>query len=389
MPFVLPRSITSDKVAFILAYGNLSNLELCSLNKGGVSSVDSISERVTVVSTRDPWSSWVPQAAGVHKAVPVTDVERGTFRPVVLMKNITEHFDRIPTLSVSTYGLEEDESDYVVRAILDEFRGAGFRKTRLLRPKGDELRAEEVLSRSALDVVVFHHQGGYGIGPTAWVSDPAPFRERGVAKPQRHSEISLSPRLASLLVNLANLSPGQTALDPFCGSGTILAEALMRSCRCLGLDSNEVMVRHARRNLSWIARSAKGGTYEVGVGDARELPHTIGESKIDAVVTEPLLIPSLNARPNMKTATDLIERAGGVYANALASIAEVISPGGRIVMVVPVLLTQEGREISLVLDGKSLGLKQYQPGPVRFDYPVRPSFENTRWVRRGIYVFET
>jgi hypothetical protein len=73
----------------------------------------------------------------------------------------------------------------------------------------------------------------------------------------------------------------------------------------------------------------------------------------------------------------------------LASISEVVSPDGRIVMVVPVLLTQEGREVSLVLDGKGLGLKQYQPGPIRFEYPVRPSFESTRWVRRGVYVFES
>ena len=124
------------------------------------------------------------------------------------------------------------------------------------------------------------------------------------------------------------------------------------------------------------------------IGDARKLGEVF-ESKVDAIVTEPLLIPPLNARPRMETAIELIQKAGDFYASALASMAESVTPGGRIVTVVPVLLTQEGEEISLELDGRSLGLKQYQPGPTKFDYPVRPSFETTRWVRRGIYVFES
>jgi tRNA G10 N-methylase Trm11 len=388
MPFILPRSVASDKIVTVLAYGALSNLELWSFSRGEDFALESPNERIGIVSSHR-WPSWIARSAGVHKAAVLTDVCKNDFEPTALMKTIAEHFDSVPTLSVSAYGLEDDESEYVIRAILDGFRARGFRKTRLLRPKGDELKAEEVIARGALDIVVFHYQGGYGVGPTAWVSDPAPFRKRGVTKPVKHSEISMSPRLASLLVNVAGVSPGDTVLDPFCGSGTILAEALLRSCRCLGLDSDGAMVRHARRNLSWISSNARSGLFEIKSGDATELQVQFGDSRVDAVVTEPFLIPSLNARPRMETAAEMIERAREVYARALASISEVVSPGGRIVMVVPVLLTQEGREVSLVLDGKGLGLRQYQPGPIRFDYPVRLSFESTRWVRRGVYVFES
>jgi hypothetical protein len=84
-----------------------------------------------------------------------------------------------------------------------------------------------------------------------------------------------------------------------------------------------------------------------------------------------------------------MEDAGGIYADALASAAEVLAPGGRIVIVVPIVTTIEGEETSIILDGKPLGLKLFQPGPVAFDYPVRLSFESTRWIRRGVYVFES
>ena len=70
-------------------------------------------------------------------------------------------------------------------------------------------------------------------------------------------------------------------------------------------------------------------------------------------------------------------------------MADSIRPGGRIVVVVPVVQTMEGEEVALSLDGRRLGLRFHQPGPVGFEYPVRLSFESTRWVKRAVYVFES
>jgi hypothetical protein len=49
----------------------------------------------------------------------------------------------------------------------------------------------------------------------------------------------------------------------------------------------------------------------------------------------------------------------------------------------------DGDEVTLALEGRRLGLRLYQPGPVGFEYPVRLSFESTRWIRRAVYVFES
>ncbi len=391
MPYLIPRSLsTSDQTALVLAFGRLSVLEACSVMGGDFSKVETPCERVAVIESEANALSRVPRLAGVHKAAPlmaVVDEEHP--EPAGMVEAIAGHLGEVQILSVSGYDVDPDEYEGLVRSLLDEFRGAGFRKIRLLRPKGNELRADEVVSRKSLDLVAFPFRGGYGLGPTAWVPDASPMRERGVRKPAPHSEISMSPRLASLLLNLAGLSRGQTVLDPFCGSGTILAEALLRSYRCMGFDSSQARIRDARRNLSWLASGLHGASFSVRVGDARELPQALGGTRIDAVVTEPLLIPTLEARPRLETAAALLERAGSVYADALAAMSEVVSPGGRIVVVVPVVATMEGREVSITLEGKPLGLRLHQPGPVRFEYPVRPSFESTRWVRRAVYVFES
>jgi len=391
MPYVLPRPLsTSDQMALVLAFGRLSVLEVCSRMGKGISSVETPCERVCVVRVNPPALSFIPGLAGIHKAAPImASVDEKHPEPSAMVETIAQHLDRVPTMSLSSYEIGDDEHEVLVRSLLDEFRRAGFRKTRLLRPKGNELLADEVLSRNSLDVIAFPYHGGYGLGPTSWVPDSAAMTDRGVSKPFPHSEISLSPRLASLLLNLSGLSPGKVVLDPFCGSGTILAEALVHSYRCIGFDSSESRARDARRNLSWVARGSRGATFNVRVGDARELLTSLGATKVDGIVTEPLLLPALDARPRTSTATVLVERAGYVYADALESMAEVLSPGGRIVMVVPVVRTMEGREVSISLDGRPLGLRQYQPGPISFEYPVRPSFESTRWIRRAVYVFES
>ncbi len=391
MPYTLPSHVVdSDELVLVLAFGRLSVLEACSVLAGHVDRAEAPCERVSVLKVRPPAPRLVTDLAGIHKCAPLTEVlGNSAAAPSKLVEGITGHLEEKSNLSVSGYDVREDEYEEIVRSVLDGVRDAGFRKVRLLRPRGNELLAEQVLSRSALDIVVFPYHGGFGLGPTAWVPDSVSMRQRGTQKPIPHSDISMSPRLARTLLNLAGLREGQAVLDPFCGSGTILAEALIRSYPCLGLDSKSNRVKDARENLGWLSGGLKDAGYDIRKGDARDLPRMLRKSKVDAVVTEPLLIPRIEARPKTSTASELIETAGEVYGDALASMAEVLQPGGRIVIVVPVIETMDGEEVSLELEGRHLGLKLHQPGPVGFQYPVRLSFESTRWVKRGVYVFES
>jgi len=391
MPFILPRRfIDSDEVALVLAFGRLSVLEACSVLEGSVLRAEAPCERVAVLKVRRPGPDWVTGLAGVHKVAPLMAASDESSAGVgKLVEKVSDYLHDKATLSVSGYDIGEDDYETIVRSLLDEVKRAGFDKAHLLRPDNNELLAEHVLLRSALDVVAFPYHEGIGLGPTVWVPDSASMRERGTQKPTPHSEISMSPRLARVLLNLSGLKKGQTVLDPFCGSGTILAEAFISSMRCLGLDAKTNRVRDARENLRWLVGSVKDKGYDIRVGDARELPHMLRWSKVDAVVTEPLLLPRIDARPRTNTATDLINQAGEVYGDALASMAEVLKSGGRIVVVVPVIQTMDGEEVSMTLEGRQLGLKLFQPGPVGFQYPVRLSFESTRWVKRAVYVFES
>jgi tRNA G10 N-methylase Trm11 len=390
LPFVLPSSLVeSDLVALVLAFGRLSVLEACTVIGRSVKRAEAPCERISVLHVDHLPSERIAELSGIHKCAPLTS-QVGSAKADLgpLTDLMLSYVKEKSNVSLSGYDVGEDDYEDLVRSMLDGLREAGLKKTRLLRPKGNELLAEQVVSRQAFDVIIFPYHDGFGVGPTVWVPDSASMRQRGTHRPVPRPDISLSPRLARTLVNLAGLRPGQTVLDPFCGSGAILIEAYLKSLRCLGLDSSASRVQEARENLQWSVGGVTNRGYDIRKGDARELYRMLRGTKVDAIVTEPLLLPKLDARPKTSTAQALIEESAKVYNDALASMADSISPDGRIIMVVPVVQTMDGDEVTLTLDGRRLGLRYYQPGPVGFDYTVRLSFESTRWVRRAVYVFE-
>ena len=139
-------------------------------------------------------------------------------------------------------------------------RKAGFRKANLVRARGGgtEVHAREIASRKILDFIVLRAEeggvgGGYWIGVTAYVPDADEFRTRSNERPVVSSQISISARLARVFLNLSGVSKGRTVLDPFCGSGTILSEALLVGANCIGVDRNPGRIENARKNLEWLS----------------------------------------------------------------------------------------------------------------------------------------
>ncbi len=396
MPFVHDRRLGSNEAILILAFGRLSLLEFCSLLSNRLLRVELLCERAALATVTSPIEDTVTKLAGIHKyASPMTLVKQpkeGQIRQ--FLQNILEYHTEVGNFSVSEY-CEASRVIFpyedLVHALLDSLRDLGFKKVRLLRPKGNELAAEQVVLRNSLDLVAVHANAGDYLGVTSYVPDAESYRERGTRKPARSPSVSLSPRLSRTLVNIAGLSPGKTLLDPFCGSGTILAEALLQSLNCVGVDKDPDRVRQAERNLKWVqenAASRKAGTYRVQYGDSRELDRYLGGMRFDAVVSEPILLPTLTARPSTKSAHEMVKKASRVYSDALYAISGAVKSGGRIILVVPTLRTTSDVEVSIRFENLSpVGLREYHPPHMRVEYPVRLSFESTRWVRRAVYAF--
>ncbi|PIQ78107.1 hypothetical protein COV82_01815 [Candidatus Peregrinibacteria bacterium CG11_big_fil_rev_8_21_14_0_20_46_8] len=118
------------------------------------------------------------------------------------------------------------------------------------------------------------------------------YAQRDYKKPFRDARVGmLPPKLAQTMINLAvgENTAGRTIYDPFCGSGTILVEALLMGFNVLGSDVEERMVGGAEKNVVW-AREAFGMPAELSarlfVRDAREIAKEDVGSEPLAIVGE-------------------------------------------------------------------------------------------------------
>lgn len=100
-------------------------------------------------------------------------------------------------------------------------------------------------------------------------------------RPFFHPGVML-PKTARAIVNLTRIKPGETLMDPFCGTGGLLIEAGLMGAKVYGCDINEEMVQGCRENLDYYGIR----DYHVEVGDAR----VIGEKHrnfFDTLATDP------------------------------------------------------------------------------------------------------
>lgn len=86
---------------------------------------------------------------------------------------------------------------------------------------------------------------------------------------------SLPARLARVLVNLV-AHPGDTLLDPCCGTGTIIMSAAHSGIQAVGYDINPRMVGATTKNLQHF-----GLTADVALNDARQV-----RGQFDAIATD-------------------------------------------------------------------------------------------------------
>ncbi len=89
------------------------------------------------------------------------------------------------------------------------------------------------------------------------VQDIDAYAKRDQARPARDARVGmLPPKLAQILINLCGpLELGSVVLDPFCGTGVVLQEAMLMGYRAYGTDLSERMVEYSEKNLTWLMKS--------------------------------------------------------------------------------------------------------------------------------------
>lgn len=148
-------------------------------------------------------------------------------------------------------------------------------------------------------------------------------------KPQNRpyfAPVSLHPRLARCLVNLAGLDDNQAVLDPFCGTGGLLLEAGLMGIPIIGSDVDPQMVAGTKKNLEhWNIKDFKLLTSNIE-HLPQKLPKAASDEHLQAIVTEP---------PYGRASTTQGQKLDDLLNSSFKVFSELLPTTGRVVISLP------------------------------------------------------
>lgn len=150
----------------------------------------------------------------------------------------------------------------------------------------------------------------------------------------------LPPKLARMMINLAQIEPEKTLLDPFCGSGTVLTEALsMGYTNIVGSDISDKAINDSKKNILWLKNSPNFqlpiSNYQLLVSDSTKLTDQIKPESIDAIVTEPYLGQPLHGNESEFLIKKQITELTKLYLDSFKEFHKILKNDGVVVIVIP------------------------------------------------------
>ena len=148
--------------------------------------------------------------------------------------------------------------------------------------------------------------------------DRPSFEARKVQNLPFRYPITIHPKYARALVNLARVPSGGRLLDPFCGTGSIVAEAALTGMAAVGSDVSEKMVEGAGANLEFLGVKAELVRCDIGA-----VSEVVG--RVDGIATDP---------PYGRATSTGGEPIPDLMRRALRACSEVMGSGSLLVMAV-------------------------------------------------------
>lgn len=189
------------------------------------------------------------------------------------------------------------------------------------------------------------------VWPTAQETSRTQRRGRYLPASSAHPAKML-PAIARTAIE-AYTKPGDLVVDPMCGIGTTLVEAVHLGRQSLGVEYEDRWADEARRNLAHAASQGAAGEGTVALGDGRDIVSLVERrhrGKVALVLTSPPYWRSLHGRVRAKPGRGVaktndryssdpanlghasIDGLADAVRQILAGCTEILRPGGIVVL---------------------------------------------------------
>jgi tRNA G10 N-methylase Trm11 len=280
-----------------------------------------------------PSADWQKLADYLIEKVPpyVKDLDEGKF-----------------TLGVSAYGIKVNikQIEATLLEIKKRVRKTG-RPVRIVPNKDPALNSAQVLHnkltyKGAWELLLIKDGARTLLAQTLFVQDIEAYGARDQARPARDARVGmLPPKLAQIMLNLAAgplrpdaPEPGRIRiLDPFCGTGVVLQEALLMGYSVMGTDIDERMVEFSKKNIRWLFDKypvLEGGV-DIEAADATDYQWP----GFSAIVSEVFLGRPLAVLPPPDKLKQIVSDANLITKKFLQNLAPQLKEGRGICLAVP------------------------------------------------------
>lgn len=161
---------------------------------------------------------------------------------------------------------------------------------------------------------------------------------RDQARPHTDAFVGmLPPKLARIMIHLTGpQSDHASLLDPFCGTGVVLQEALLDGFTVTGTDLSDKMVDYTTRNLNWLKlhTHVDGRVRRIEQGDAMVKVWQDADS-LTAVVTETYLGQPFSAPPSPAKLQEVRDNCDHIVSSFLRNLADQLPSGTPVILAVP------------------------------------------------------
>jgi tRNA (guanine10-N2)-dimethyltransferase len=273
-----------------------------------------------------------------------------------LASALPSHLDYLPAegklkLGISCFGIDATAQQLFRTGLeLKKICKKAGRSVRLVPNTEPALSSAQVLHNQmtgdlGMELLLVKHAGKTWLAQTTQVQDINAYAARDQGRPKRDARVGmLPPKLAQTIVNLATGPlPGQPeniVLDPFCGTGVILQEALLMNYGAYGSDLEPRMIDFTRQNLEWLATHGIESDPQLESGDATS-HHW--RSPFSVIASETYLGRPLGVWPNHETLQEIIGTCNVILEKFLHNLARQTPTGMRLCLAIPAWNSPNGR----------------------------------------------
>lgn len=281
-----------------------------------------------------------------------------------LQSNLQHFPDGKIRLGISLHGFDITIAKLNATGLtLKKVAKAAGRSVRVVPNKELELNSAQVLhnqlaSAIGWEFLVVRDGTTTLIARTTAIQDIDAYAARDQGRPKRDARVGmLPPKLAQTIVNLASgqetPDPSQLLLDPFCGTGVLLQEALLMGYSVYGTDLEPRMVEFTGKNLDWLhgqdasirsQTASQTSTVDLEEGDATTYQWKTAPKLIAA---ETYLGQAFSTPPSAEKLAETRNTCNTILKKFLLNLRRQIEPGTRLCLAVPAWQQSDGSFVHL------------------------------------------